>query len=153
MRRQAKTFTLSTILLILVTMTTCRFNSQYLNREEDKRDAEKITNELFKLMTAKDYEATTKLFSKKFFEVTDKEKLFKIFSMTSEKLGVLERTEILTWETRRVEGSNPVADYAFVYKCTYEKFPAKTTIRLTREEDGQIRIISYNINSDGFLNI
>ena len=73
--------------------------------------------------------------------------------MTSEKLGVLEATEILTWETRRVEGSNPVADYAFVYKSTYENFPAKETIRLTREEDGQIRIISYNIISDGFLNI
>ena len=104
-------------------------------------------------MKVKDYEATTKLFSKKFFEVTDKEKLFKMFTMTTEKLGDLQATEIETWETRRIEGSNPSANYAFVYKNLYDKFPAKETIRLLREEDGQIRIISYNINSDGFLNI
>lgn len=147
-----KTLTFGTILLF-VTMTSCHVNSQYINRDEDKKEGELVTNKLYELLKAKDYEATTKLFSKKFFEVTDKEKLFKMFTMTAEKLGDLQTIEIETWETRRIEGSNPSANYGFVYKNTYDKFPAKETIRLVREEDGQIRIISYNINSDGFLNI
>jgi hypothetical protein len=147
-----KASTLTTILL-LVTMTSCHFNSQYVNREEDKKEGEMVTSKLSELLKAKDYEATKTLFSEKFFEVTDKEKLFKIFTMTTENLGDLQTTEIEAWETRRVEGSDPSANYAFVYKNTYDKFPAKETIRLMREEDGQIRIISYNINSDGLMNI
>lgn len=152
MKQQIKQFSILTILLV-VTMTSCHFNSQYINREEDKKDAEKVTSQLYELLRAKDYESTTKLFSKKFLEVTDKEKLFRIFVITNEKLGDLKTTEIETWETRRVEGTNPSAGYAFIYKNTYDSFPAKETIRLMREEDGQIRIISYNINSDGFINI
>lgn len=152
MRRQAMKFTLPAIMFILLTMTACHFNSQYRNREEDKQDAEKITNQLFEQLKANDYEAANKLFSKKFFSVTDKETLFKIFSMTSEKLGPLKETEILKWETNRLEGSNPKAEYAFIYKCAFEKFPAKVTIRLIREEDGKIRIISYHVDSVGFLN-
>jgi hypothetical protein len=139
--------------LLFATGTSCSFNSQYINREEDKKDGELVASQLYDLLKAKDYEGTTRLFSKKFFEVTEKEKLFTIFSTTNEKLGDLQTTQIETWETRRIEGSNPSANYVFVYKNTYNKFPAKETIRLVREEDGQIRIIAYNINSDGFLNI
>lgn len=152
MRQLQKKFLLLPI-LFMITMTACHFNSQYLNREEDKKEAEKITNELYQLLKEKNYDATTKLFSKKFFEVTDKEKLFKIFGMTIEKLGKLKVIEIEKWETRRVEGSNPLAEYAFVYKNTYSNFPARETIKLIREEDGKIRIIAYNINSDGFIEV
>lgn len=115
MSQQIQKFTLPAVLLIVI-MSSCHFNSQYVNREEDKKEAEKVTNEFYQLLKAKDYEATTKLFSKKFFEVTDKEKLFRIFAMTTEKLGELKNVEIETWETRRVEGTKPSGDYAFMYK-------------------------------------
>jgi hypothetical protein len=61
--------------------------------------------------------------------------------------------EIETWGTRRVEGTKPLGDYAFMYKNTYDNFSASETIRLIREQDGQIRIVFYNVASDGFLSI
>jgi hypothetical protein len=139
------------VILILVTLTGCHVNSQYINRDEDKKEAEQVTNKLYDLLRTKDYEATTELFSKRFFEVTDKEKLFRIFNATSEKLGELKTTEIETWETKRIEGTNPSANYVLIYKNKYEKFDSKETIQLSKDEDGKIRIIGYFINSDGFI--
>ena len=137
----------------VLTLASCQFNSQYINRDEDKKDAEKITTKLFDLLKTKNYNGTTDLFGKKFFEVSSKEKLFEIFAATNNKLGELQDTKIESWETKRVEGSNPSADYLLVYKNKYEKFESKETITLTKETDGKIRIIGYNINSDGFLNL
>ena len=141
------------LLCTILTLASCHFNSQYINREEDKKDGEKITTKLFDLLKAKNYNETTDLFSKRFFEVSSKEKLFEIFAATSDKLGELQDTKIESWETKRVEGSNPSANYLFVYKNKYEKFESKETITLTRDTDGKIRIVGYNINSDGFLNL
>lgn len=140
-------------LLTLSIMTSCHYNSQYLNREEDKNEAEQVTNKLYDFLKSKNYEGTNDLFSKKFFEVTDKEKLLKIYAMTNEKLGDLITTEVESWETKVVKGSNPSSNYVLVYKNKYERFEARETITLTKEEDGQIRILGYNINSDGFINV
>lgn len=138
---------------LLLTLMSCHVNSVYLNREEDKKDAEKVTNKLFELIKTKDYKQTTGLFSKQFYEVSSKEKLFDIFTATNLKLGNLQETKIETWETKRVVGSNPSANYTLVYNNKYEKFESKEIIKLTRDADGIIRIFGYHINSDGFLNL
>jgi hypothetical protein len=131
----------------------CNFTSTFTNNIEDRKDAEKVTNKLYELIKKKDYEATTVLFSKLFFDASSKEKLFEIFSATNVKLGSLEKTEIEQWETKRVEGTNPSANYALQYNNRYKNYSATETIRLTREKDGAIKIISYNINSDGFFKV
>jgi len=136
--------------LILV---SCHFNGVYVNRAEDKIDAEKVTTKLFDLLEEKKYNETTDLFSSKFFEVCNKEKLYEMFAATSNVLGELQTTKIESWETNRVEGSNPSANYLLVYKNKRKKFESIETITLTRETDGKIRIIGYNVNSDGFLNL
>jgi len=150
-----KQFMRNTLLLVctVFALASCHFNSEYLNREEDKKDAEKITNKLFELIKAKNYEATTSLFSKRFYEVSNKSKLLEIFAATNNKLGELKDTKIESWQTKRVEGSNPSATYLFIYQNKYEKFESKEKITLIRDTDGQIRIIGYNVNSDGFLGV
>ena len=119
----------------------CSFNSTFTNNIEDRKDAEKVTNKLYEL------------FSKSFFDANNKEKLFEIFNATNVKLGSLEKTEIGQWETQRVEGTDPSANYALQYNNQYTNYQATETIRLTREKDGEIKIISYNINSDGFFKV
>ena len=141
----------SILALTILTLTSCHFNSTFINREEDKKDAQKVTAELYELLKSNNYEATVPLFSKKFLEVTNKEKLFEIFSFTKEKIGDLQDTTIEAWETNRVEGSNPSALYSFTYNNKYDKFNAKETVNLLREADGKIRIFRYAINSDGFF--
>lgn len=144
--------TLLPVFFLFTFITSCQFNTQFLNLAEDKQAAEAVTNQLYELIKAKDYEATTKLFSDKFFEVTDKEKLFKIFTITNTKLGEMLGSEIEAWETKSTKGTNASTNYVFLYKITYEHFQSKETIRLIKENDGVIRIISYNVDSEGFLN-
>ena len=137
----------------ILTFASCHFNSQYIDRVADKEDAEKITTRLYDLLKTNNYNETTDLFSKKFYEVTSKEKLFEIFTTTQDKLGDLKDTKIESWKTNRIEGSYPSANYLLVYKNKHEKSDSKESITLTKEPDGEIRIIGYNISSDGFLNI
>jgi hypothetical protein len=145
----------STLLSLCTVMifSGCHFNSQYINSEGDRQDAEKVTARLYELIKSKNYEEATGLFSNKFFEVSSKQKLIEFFTATNKKLGDLVSTKIETWQTRRVEGSNPSADYLLLYKNKYDKFESKENITLTRDPDGKIRITGYHVNSDGFLTL
>ncbi len=139
--------------LVILLFNSCRFTSTFTNNVADRKDAEKITNQLYELLKKGRYEETTVLFSKRFFEVTSKEKLFEIFKATNVRLGELVQTKLEQWETQRVEGTDPSANYALQYINQYENYQATETIRLTREKDDQIKIIGYNITSDGFLKL
>ena len=41
-------------------------------------------------------------------------------------------------------------EYLLIYDANYQKYSAKKTIRLVRENDA-VKIIGYNIYSEGFL--
>ena len=138
-------------LLLIIVSTSCHFNSQFINRMEDKDDGEKITSQFFELIMNKRYSETKKLFSPQFLKVTPWHKMENILLLTSKKLGNLKTTGIDKWETRRVEGSDPFSEYNFTYRTHYEKFDAVETFRLVREGNGVIRILAYNVNSDGFM--
>lgn len=137
--------------LVLIIITSCRFNSESINQEEDRQEAEVITARLYENIKAKNYEATWELYSKDFFKVASKEQLTKIYIKTHQKLGNLKEINLATWKTRRVEGSNPFAEYSFIYKNKYDKYDATETIRLIQEGNKSIRIVFYNIISDGFM--
>lgn len=131
-------------------MASCHFNSQYIDRTEDKMAGEVVTNKLYDYIKNKKYEETISLCSQNFFEKSTKEDFIKLLQVVNEKIGDLEDVNIDSWNTRRVVGSNPSANYLFIYKNKYAKFTATETIKLTREQDDQIRIIAYNIQVDGF---
>jgi hypothetical protein len=142
---------LSVLVLLVVVAGGCVFSTTYSNRAQDKQEAEKVNNLLFDDLKSKNYDAAYKLFSKDFFAATNKEKLSNIFTFTQDKLGNLKTAEVSQWETRIITGTNPSADYQFVYKNRYQKYPAEVTIRLTKETGGKLKIIGYHISSDGFF--
>ncbi len=137
-------------ILIGFSLTSCHFNTTYSNREEDKKDAEKITSQFYDLVKQNDYTKTYKLFSEKFFAITDTVKLNNIFRTTVEKLGAIESMTLDKWETNVVKGTDEKSDYALQYIVKHKRFDSKETFTLTKE-NGEIKIIGYNINSDGFF--
>jgi len=139
------------LLTTVITLNGCSFNNTYINREEDKKDGEKVTNKLFELIKAKKYNDTFKLYSNQFWAVTTKDKLLELYTATENKLGDLDSTTVNKWETRRVVGTNPSAEYVFAYNTKHSKYKAVESIRLVKEKDGSIKILAYNINSDGFF--
>lgn len=139
-------------LIFTLCLISCNFNATNVNDESDKIDAEKVTEELYSYIKKKDFTRAEKLFSDQFYAVTSKAGLHDIFQKTNKTLGNYEERELLDWKTSIIVGTNSKSEYFFVYEVKYQKFKAKETIVMFKEDDGVIRIVSYNVSSDGFSN-
>lgn len=138
------------VLLIYLFIVSCRFNSTYNNREEDRQDGEKTIAQFYELLKNQDYKGTYRLFDKRFFEVTDTQKLNEIYDITFEKLGNVERYDIEKWETEAIVGANSKTNYVFLLNVKRSNYVSKETVTLLKEKDG-LKIISYHVNSDGLF--
>jgi len=139
------------IALLSLTLGGCQFNSTRTNMAGDRKDAEKVTDKFHEFIKAKNYDSVYTLFSKRFFAVTPKAKMTEILTATQNKLGDLKSDSLAEWQTRIVEGTNPSSEYVFQYSEHHQKYDAKEQFNLTKEADGKIRILGYNINSEGFF--
>src|ERR1700743_1402067 len=142
---------LAVIAILFGIIHGCTYSASYLNRDQDKQEGKKVTDQLFDDLKNKNYDATFGLFSKKFFDVTPKDKLKNIFTFTQDKLGDLKSSEVFKWQTKIITGTNPSSDYEFLFKNRYQKYPAEVDIILAKDSGGKVKIISYRINSDGFF--
>lgn len=151
MKKKMKTILNVFPLVLFVMFVSCRFNSSYINREEDKREGEIVISEFYELLKNQDHKGTYKLFNKRFFEITDTQKLNEIYDISLEKLGEVESFEIAKWETEAIIGTNSRTNYVFLCDVKRSNFTSKETITLIKEKD-EITILSYYVNSAGFLN-
>ena len=55
---------------LLLIASSCNFNSTYLNREEDKKDAEKVADQFYTLVEKNDLKNLSPLLSNQFKAVT-----------------------------------------------------------------------------------
>ena len=135
--------------LILITFffLSCNFNRTFENREEDKKDAEKITTNFFILLKNNDRNGVAKLFSDKFFQVTSKEKLNQMLNYTNKVGGKMLNNSLSNWETTIVKGTNPKADYLMTYYVKRDSINTQEIFSLQKENDS-IKIVGYKIDLD-----
>ncbi|HTO16566.1 MAG TPA: hypothetical protein VLZ83_12400 [Edaphocola sp.] len=136
--------------ILFLMLVSCRFNSSYINREEDKRYGEQAIAQFYELLKNQDYKETYRFFDKRFFEVTDTQKLNEIYDITFEKLGNVEHYNIEKWETESIVGKDPKTNYVFLLNVKRSYYESKETFTLLKEKD-EIKIISYYVNSDGLF--
>jgi len=136
--------------IILLTVVCCTFKSTYVNEDSQREKAEKIADSLYSHINKQQYEKCERLFSDKFFEVTGKNGLRDIFLKTRKSLGEYNSKKLIDWKTTRIEDTDSHIDYLLIYNVRYEKYEAMETIRLLNE-DNTIKIIAYNVDSEGFL--
>ncbi len=137
--------------VILGLLSSCHFNSQYLDREEDKNEAEKVSNLLYEdLKNDTITQSTINLFSDKFWTNENSASFKTKIKKTQEKLGRLTEVKLDHWKTQIVVGSNPSAEYILFYLNKYEKYTAMESVSMVKEDD-LIKIVRYNINSNGFI--
>jgi len=136
--------------LAALALSSCHFNSSYVNREEDKADGEKVTRKLYDLLKGKRYTEAYSLFSPEFYKVTDTGKLRDMFIASEEKLGSVQSLTLENWNTVSVKGTDNRSEYRYVYTVRRANYASKEDISL-RKEDGDIKILGYQVNSDGFF--
>lgn len=128
-----------------ILLTSCNITS--FNSESDKSEAEAITNKFYHHLEMNDFEKADKLFSEKFFEETDVEKLHKIYDYTLKEGGNLKNFILLEWNTLVVKGTDSKAEYVLLYNVEREKKNTTERIGLIKEND-TIKIVSYYVNMD-----
>lgn len=138
-------------LFIIALFVNCNVNRTYNNRESDKAEAEVVTNKLFENLQNSDFENAGLLFADKFYEVTPKDKLFELLKASDEKLGKINKYEILSWRSTVTEGGVESGKYLFLYKLICEKNEGKLKITLHKNDKGIIEVVGYSLGSDAFL--
>jgi hypothetical protein len=138
------------IIALCSSLAACQFNMTYNNRQIDKEAAEKVTNLLFLNLESKDYKAADTLFSKQFYKSWSKKKLNDIFQMSVDKLGEIQDTNLASWQTKVVSGTDSYGEYVFLYNTRYQYYSGQVAIHLIKDPDGKIRVDGYHIKSDGF---
>ena len=136
--------------LLLLVFASCRFSTTFQDEPNERNQAEKVVDSMYHYVNLGDFEKSGLFFSKMFYSVTNESELYGIFSKTKEVLGVYQDKTLISWKTRRVEGAGPSSEYLLVYNVRYSKYNADETFRL-KKEGGAIKIVSYNVNSTGFL--
>ncbi len=139
-----KTLFVSGMLFIALLMG-CSFNATYLNRPEDKTDAEAVTNLLFLDLQNKNYDSAYSLFSDEFYKVTPKDKLKKIFTAIQNEQGDLQEVNLKECNTKIVTGTNPSADYFLIYRNKHQKNYLLDSIHLVRENGGKLKIAFFHV--------
>ncbi|WP_316808384.1 hypothetical protein [Pedobacter agri] len=135
---------------LLLTLISCNFSGTYINREEDKKAAEKVADEFYTLLQKKEFQKVNPLLSTQFKAVTSAEKLNNYLSGTLNKLGEIKSKKLDHWESKVIKGTQSSATYVLYYLVERTKFQSKETLTLTAEND-QIKIQGYNVNADGLL--
>jgi hypothetical protein len=138
------------LLCLLFSLTACNFNSTYLNREEDKKEAEKVADQFYTLLEQKDLKKISPLLSNQFKAVTNPQKLNDYLTGTINKLGEIKSKKLDHWESKVTRGSNASFRCVLYYIIERSKFQSKETVTLTAENN-QIKILGYNVNSDGLF--
>lgn len=136
------------IFVFVINFCSCNFTSTYHNRPSDKSEAEIVSNQLYDYLAKDQYSDAQFLFSEKFFEITSKDSLRKMF-LDIKKLGKYHERSLVNWETLVMQDSSSKSEYVLFYDVVYEYFPAQEMIRLEKENDS-IKIVAYQVKSDGF---
>ncbi|MBI5539268.1 MAG: DUF4019 domain-containing protein [Bacteroidia bacterium] len=120
-----------------------------MNDTSDKMGVEKIADEFYSNLQFKNYKNIYPSFSNSFWKVMDTTKFRQSLEESTEKLGALLEYNLVDWQTYVLLGSTKtVGDYTLVYKNKYEKLETTETLTLKYEDDGQIRIVGYNVLLD-----
>ena len=136
--------------LLSIVVVSCSFSATYQDEVHERDKAEKVVDSMYRYVNLEDMEKAGLFFSKVFYSVTNESELYDIFSKTKQALGIYQDKNLVSWKTRRVEGPHPTAEYLLIYNVRYSKYNAVETFRL-KKEGGAIKIVSYNVNSKGFL--
>ncbi|RZJ78940.1 MAG: hypothetical protein EOO47_12285 [Flavobacterium sp.] len=136
--------------LIVILIWSCNFNSTFINREEDKEDAEKIAEKFYGHLQKRAYSKLHALISERFWKTTSDDKLDDFLTSADDKLGPIKSKTLDHWETKIIKGTQSSSTYVLYYLVQREKHQSKETLTLTKE-DGKIKILGYNLNSEGIF--
>lgn len=140
------------MVLFISILTSCNFsvNVKNDNKLEDKQDAESVVGQLYLYTARKEYDSILKLMSKDFYKVASKEKFLEFLKAKERKLGKYKDFTLKNWKTTSKKGADSKTEYILIYKVVYSNHESEEKISMVKENN-EVKILGYNVNSEGFL--
>lgn len=137
------------VYLIILLSLGCTHSTTYINRDADKDDAVRITEKFYDLMKQKDYHNIFPLCSMgdRGFTVEHRNQLLtEHFNNIQERLGSIVSVDLISSETKRVEGQRPSGEYIVTFDVTRSIKQSNREVFRLLLEGTEIKIADYNIN-------
>jgi len=113
-------------------------------------EAKAVADMHYSYLIAKDYDSDLNLYHEKFFEVTSKEETKNILLNLSSQLGDVISYKLYDFNMYTSIGAGTTVTLTYLVDRT--KFDSKESIGFLKEKgEERYSIISFNINSEGFL--
>ena len=145
------------LFLLLVLISACKFTTVHINDIADKKEAEKVTDQFFYLISRNKSTEAMKLFQPLYFWVNDTVELRAELNDLAAKTPHLKEHKLDHWDTKVLTGleADPGLDskdrYDFYYLNTYEGGKEyKISITLTKDLTDDILISSFGVSADKF---
>ena len=128
-------------ILILFTFLLVSCNS----KEQDRKDAKKITQKFYTLLKENNREGIFKLCGDELFKVASKEQVNQMFDTSSSQFGNIKNDSLIYEQTNIIKGINSRNEYVLIYnvkrdfKNTQEKFTL-------HKERNSLKIVGYFIS-------
>lgn len=137
------TLTILTIICIVTTFTGCTI-------AKDKSAAEDVAKVYFDQIKDKNYDKASEICADEFFQKTSRKDFVNILQTVNKKLGDIKSYKLESWKV--TESLKEGTYYYLTYKVEYSKYSSEEQFTLCMPKGAKdIKLIKYNINSEGLL--
>lgn len=128
---------------ILIFLTLFLINCS--SKEQDRKDAKKITEKFYTLLKENDREEIFKLYGDELFKVASKKQVNQMFDDSSLQFGNIKNESLIYEQTNIIKGTNSKNEYVLIYNVNREVKNTQEKFTLHKEDDS-IKIVGYFIN-------
>ncbi|UCC94774.1 MAG: DUF4019 domain-containing protein [Candidatus Omnitrophota bacterium] len=118
---------------------------------QDTGVAENLAAIYYESIKAKNFDKAQELCGPQFFQRTSREDFLQLLQTINKKLGNLQSYKLAGFHVRKQIGIPSGNYYILQYKVTYSKYSAAEVLTLFKPSGGEIKILGYNVNSEGFF--
>jgi len=133
------------LILISFLFIGCGFDKTYHNREEDRQDAEKVTEKFYDLIKQNNRKEAFKLIGDKFFKTTNKKQLNQMIDDINAECGEISDSQLTIWETFVSVGTNSKSQYVLSYRIERDIQNTQEKFTLEKNNDS-IKIVGYDVH-------
>ena len=137
--------TTTTFMISLFMFLSCSFNQTFTNEETLKVQADKVLDQYYECRKENTLDQNKQLFSNKFFTVMTPEKFIQFIEKMNNENGEYLGREMVSWQSNRVKGSNPVTEVLLRYNVNYTNGTVGEQFYFVEEND-KLKIQKVNID-------
>ncbi len=140
--------TISILLVTILGVSACTFNSTYINREADNNEGKVFLKRFYANVAHNNYQGLDDMVGDSLRQLAGPHGLGELVKRINSKVGSYKGYTIDDQYIRCTTGGNNETSYNYKLKVTYEKGTVDEIIGFKKQNGSEIKLNSYHANSD-----